>query len=31
VLEEAANLGLIGFSQGKEAANKAYTPDFEGN
>ena len=31
VLEEATKLGLMGFSQGKEAANKAYTPDFEGN
>lgn len=31
VLEEASNLGLIGFSQGKDAANKAYTPDFEGD
>lgn len=30
VLEEAARLGLAGFSQGKEAATKAYTPDFEG-
>jgi putative pyruvate formate lyase activating enzyme len=31
VLEEATKLGLMGFSQGKEAANKAYTPDFEGD
>ena len=30
VLDEAARLGLAGFSQGKEAATKAYTPDFEG-
>ena len=30
VLEEAERLGLTGFSQGKEAATKAYTPDFEG-
>ena len=30
VLDEAARLGLVGFSQGKEAATKAYTPDFEG-
>ncbi len=30
VLEEAARLGLVGFSQGKDAASKAYTPDFEG-
>ena len=30
VLDEAARLGLIGFSQGKEAATRAYTPDFEG-
>ena len=28
VLEEAARLGLTGFSQGKDAATKAYTPDF---
>lgn len=31
VLEEAASLGLTGFSQGKDAANKAYTPDFKGD
>lgn len=31
VLEEAASLGLSGFSQGKDAANKAYTPDFKGD
>jgi putative pyruvate formate lyase activating enzyme len=30
VLEEAARLGLTGFSQGKEAANRAFTPDFTG-
>ena len=30
VLEEAAHLGILGFSQGKDAATKAYTPDFEG-
>lgn len=30
VLEEAERLGLKGFSQGKEAATKAYTPDFAG-
>ena len=30
VLDEADRLGLRGFSQGKDAANKAYTPDFEG-
>ncbi len=30
VLEEADRLGIIGFSQGKDAATKAYTPDFEG-
>ncbi len=30
VLEEAARLGLTGFSQGKDAATRAYTPDFEG-
>ena len=29
VLEEAARLGLEGFSQGKDAADKAFTPDFE--
>ena len=29
VLDEAARLGLMGFSQGKDAATKAYTPDFE--
>ena len=28
VLEEANRLGLEGFSQGKDAADKAYTPDF---
>ena len=28
VLEEVARLGLVGFSQGKDAATKAYTPDF---
>ncbi len=31
VLDEAARLGLLGFSQGKDAATKAYTPDFEGD
>lgn len=31
VLDEAASLGLVGFSQGKDAATKAYTPDFEGD
>ena len=31
VLDEAACLGLVGFSQGKDAATKAYTPDFEGD
>ena len=31
VLDEAARLGLVGFSQGKDAATKAYTPDFEGD
>lgn len=30
VLDEAARLGLEGYSQGKDAADKAYTPDFEG-
>ena len=30
VLEEAERLGLKGFSQGKDAATKAYTPDFAG-
>ena len=30
VLDEAARLGLRGFSQGKDAATRAYTPDFEG-
>ena len=30
VLEEAARLGIVGFSQGKDAATRAYTPDFEG-
>ena len=30
VLEEAARLGILGFSQGKDAATRAYTPDFEG-
>ena len=30
VLDEAARLGIIGFSQSKEAATKAYTPDFAG-
>lgn len=29
VLDEAARLGIVGFSQSKEAATKAYTPDFE--
>lgn len=28
VLEEAARLGILGFSQGKDAATRAYTPDF---
>jgi uncharacterized Fe-S radical SAM superfamily protein PflX len=31
VLDEASNLGLVGFSQGKDAANRAFTPHFEGN
>ena len=31
VLDEAARLGIMGFSQSREAATKAYTPDFEGN
>lgn len=31
VLDEVSKLGLMGFSQGKDAANKAYTPDFEGD
>ena len=30
VLDEAARLGIIGFSQSKAAATKAYTPDFWG-
>ena len=30
VLDEAARLELMGFSQSKEAATKAYTPDFVG-
>lgn len=30
VLDEADRLGLQGFSQGKDAATKAYTPNFEG-
>ena len=30
VLDEADRLGLKGFSQGKDAATKAYTPDFGG-
>lgn len=29
VLDEAARLGLEGYSQGKDAASKAFTPDFE--
>lgn len=29
VLDEAARLGLEGFSQGKDAADKAFTPAFE--
>ena len=29
VLDEAARLGLEGFSQGKDAASKAFTPQFE--
>ena len=29
VLDEADRLGLEGYSQGKEAADKAFTPDFE--
>ena len=28
VLDEASKLGLEGFSQGKDAASKAFTPDF---
>ena len=30
VLDEADRLGLEGYSQGKDAADKAFTPDFEG-
>ena len=30
VLDVADQLGIRGFSQGKDAATKAYTPDFEG-
>lgn len=30
VLEEAARLGLTGFSQGKEAATRDFTPNFTG-
>jgi putative pyruvate formate lyase activating enzyme len=30
VMAEAAALGILGFSQGKDAATKAYTPPFEG-
>ena len=29
VLDEAAALGLQGYSQGKDAADRAFTPDFE--
>ena len=29
VLDEAARLGLNGYSQGKDAADAAYTPDFQ--
>ena len=29
VLAEAERLGLQGFAQGKDAADKAFTPDFE--
>lgn len=29
VLDEAERLGLEGFSQGRDAADKAFTPDFE--
>jgi putative pyruvate formate lyase activating enzyme len=29
VLDEAERLGLEGFSQGKDAASKVFTPDFE--
>ena len=29
VMAEAAALGILGFSQGKEAATKAYTPPFD--
>ena len=29
VLDETARLGLEGYSQGKDAASKAFTPDFE--
>ena len=29
VLDEADRLGLEGYSQGKDAADKAFTPDFE--
>jgi putative pyruvate formate lyase activating enzyme len=28
VLDEAERLGLEGFSQGKDAASKVFTPDF---
>ncbi len=31
VLSEASKLGLVGYSQGKEAADRAYTPDFDEN
>ena len=30
VLDEATRLGLDGYSQGKDAADKVFTPDFEG-
>ena len=31
IMAEADRLGLTGFSQGKDAATKAYTPDFMGD
>ena len=31
VLDEADRLGLMGFSQERDAATKSYTPDFEGD
>ncbi len=29
VLKHASNLGTVGYCQGKDAADRAYTPDFE--